>query len=270
MHFASSPPSPPLVSAFPIFAYFRKIALLFVTVFRHGRGYSHLRSDAPDYKSLCDFQRNVTFAGLNFSLSLPPTPSRCSLLFSHPRSVNGCGSRNGAANQLGTHERSASERARPLERDNAIDSPALSTALPRRRHTGSPRLTQVEQPSGRGLCVRTSLQLRTSYARRNDVFATLLLSGTIASTCRRRSKAARNEANAKHDSHGHSARSRRVGLCARGFFLLPPYPVRRTLVSSRCSKKFQRPSPDISRSCETRRPRPVAPIAALLIVSTYR
>lgn len=126
--------------------------------------------------------------------------------------MNGCGSRNGAANQLGTHERSASERARPLERDNAIDSPALSTALPRRRHTGSPRLTQVEQPSGRGLCVRTSLQLRTSYARRNDVFATLLLSGTIGDVSKA-VESTRNEANAKHDSHGHSARSRQAGPC---------------------------------------------------------
>lgn len=126
---------------------------------------------------------------MNFSLSLPPSLSLSlfSLVLSPTISERlQLSQRRGAANQLGTHERSASERARlsvttrlirrHCQRPcHAVDTPVL---------LGLPKLSnQVGEA-----CVRTSLQLRTSYARRNDVFATLLLSGTIA-TCRRRSKA---------------------------------------------------------------------------------
>lgn len=150
-------------------------------------------------------------------------------MFSHPRSVNGCSSRSGAANQLGTHERSASERGRlsvttrlirrHCQRPcHAVDTPVLLGLLKLSNQVGE-------------ACVRTSLQLRTLRARRYDVFAILLSPCAIGGV----SKAVentRNKGNTKHNSHGHSARlaSRHSRVPRTSFRPFPSYPVRNTLV----------------------------------------
>lgn len=167
--------------------------------------------------------------------------------------MNGCGSRSGAANQLGTHERSASERARlsvttrlirrHCQRPcHAVDTPVL---------LGLPKLSnQVGEAR-----VRTSLQLRTLRARAR--VGTTYSQFFYHRAQSRRVEGGRKRRETRSEYKTRFSRTFRVKsvVCLR--FLSstsPSTPVRSTLVASRAAPKNFRGLPrDLTISCETLR-----------------